>query len=132
MSKGTKVNCRGHSWETERSSICLELQVGWGPMGLKAWEPEDMGSLVFTLKATGSHWQLSGRGVACISGRLADSILKLNGMIDDLGLELKPLKVPAAREASGFQAPDGIAANYLPLAFDRDKGDRLKGCICDI
>lgn len=97
-----------------------KLHLSRGPMGLKAWEPENMGSLVFTLKATRSHRQLSGKGVACILGRSTDSILKLNGMIDNLGLELRLLNVLAPREASGFQTPDGIVANYLTLAFDRD------------
>lgn len=105
---------------------------GMGPHGAQGLGARGHGQLGFYLKSNREPLAAFWEGSACISGRSADSILKLNGMIDDLGLELKPLKVPAAREASGFQAPDGIAANYLPLAFDRDKGDRLKGCICDI
>lgn len=45
-------------------------------------------------------------------GRAANNSLKLERMGDDLGSELRPLKVPASREA-----PDGTVANCLGLSY---------------
>lgn len=82
-------------------------------------------------------WLLSYRHQGAMGGflgRSADSSLKLERMGEDLGSELRPLEVPAPREA-----PDGTGANclglstpHLPPAFDGDIDDRLKGYICDI
>lgn len=75
----------------------------------------------------GGEWRASEEGQP-------DSSLKLDGMGDDLSPELRLLKMPATGEANGCQAPGAncLGLSTLPLAFDGDKGDRLKGCVCDI